>query len=148
MTQAQQIQEARRADISFVVPGIPTPWARAGGRGGIRFTPAKQRSFAAAVKTICAAAMLGAPPLTGPVEMRVMAIYPWPKSWSPRKRAAPGASWKTSRPDIDNCCHKLVADALNGIAWTDDALIVSAHAWKCYGDLPGLRVKITTLVGE
>lgn len=132
------------SEINFVVPGIPTAWARAGAKGAVRFTPAKQRNFMAAVKTICAAAMRGAPPLSGPIEMSVKAAYPWPKSMTPKKRALSGASWKTSRPDADNCA-KIVADAINGIAFQDDAQITSLHVWKVMDDRPGLSVRIVGL---
>lgn len=132
--------------VEFTVPGIPTAWARAGAKGAIRFTPAKQRSFMAAVKTIAAAAMRGAPPLDGPLEMSVKAAYPWPKSATPKKRAQPGALWKTSRPDADNCA-KIVADSLNGIAFQDDAQIASLHVWKVMDDRPGLHVRIAPLGG-
>lgn len=130
--------------IEFTVPGIPVPWARAGGRGKVRFTPAKQKSFMAAVRTIGAAAMQGARPIEGPVELSVRASYPWPKSMSANKRAKPGAHWRTSRPDADNIT-KIIADGLNGIAWGDDAQIVSLHVWKTHGDFPGLQVRIKPL---
>lgn len=130
--------------IEFVIPGVPTAWARAGAKGAIRFTPAKQRSFMAAVRTIGAAAMRGAPPLSGAIELSVKAAYPWPKSATPKKRAVPGAHWKTSRPDADNCA-KIIADALNGIAFQDDAQITSLHVWKVMDDRPSLTVRIVPL---
>jgi Holliday junction resolvase RusA-like endonuclease len=129
--------------ISFTVPGIPTPWARAaGGATRARFTPARQRSAAATITQYCWLAMRGGRPLEGPVCLMVRAIYPWPASWSARKRARPGTQWKTSRPDVDNVCIKIVADALNGVAFIDDAQIVEVHAWKIYGEFPGLQVII------
>lgn len=142
--------ESRRGGpdcISFVVPGEPTPWARAGGgRSVVRFTPAKQRNYMGAVKLFCANAMRGAAPFDGPLSIRVSAVYAWPASMSAKKRSAPGAAWKISRPDIDNCCLKLVADSLNTVAFTDDARICSAHLYKYYGDFPALHVEIRKLV--
>jgi Holliday junction resolvase RusA-like endonuclease len=131
------------ATITFTVPGIPTPWARAaGGATRARFTPAKQRSAAGAIKHLCSLAMRGARPLEGAVSLWVLAVYPWPTSWSGKKRAA--NQRKTSRPDVDNI-GKLLADALNGVAWIDDAQIAVVRLAKVYGDHPGLQVKIEAL---
>lgn len=141
-----EIEAPAAEGFSFVVPGIPTPWARAGGgKSVVRFTPAKQRTAMGALKLICASAMKGAAPFDGPLRLEVIAAYPWPASWSAKKRAAPWARWKTSRPDIDNVCLKIVGDALNGVAWLDDAQIASAHSWKIYDAMPGLRVKVERL---
>lgn len=133
--------------IAFTIPGEAVPWARAGARGAQRFTPPKQRSYAGALKMFCQNAMRGRAPLDGPVELSVLAIYAWPKSMSPRKRALPGAEWKTSRPDVDNLA-KIVADALNTVAWGDDAQVASKHEWKKYGDVPCLQVRIRSLLEE
>lgn len=121
------------------------PWARAGGgKTGHRFTPAKQRSYAGVLKLFCQRAMNGGTPLAGPVELSVMAEWGWPKSWNSKRRNAPGAQWKTSRPDGDNIS-KLVKDALNTVAWADDAQVVSLHVWKRYSETPRLVVKIAPL---
>lgn len=46
----------------------------------------------------------------------------------------------TKKPDLDNIIKCL--DALNGIAWRDDAQIVSILARKTYAETPGLDVVI------
>ncbi len=130
--------------IKFSVPGHIVPWARAGGHGAVRFTPAPQRSFAATIKTLAADAMQGRPPIEGPVELRILAVWPWPKSMSARKRALPCAACKTSKPDSDNV-GKIVKDALNKIAFLDDAQVSDDHIWKRYGDRPGLTVEVRGL---
>lgn len=131
------------ASISFVVPGDPVPFARAGGgKTTSRFTPAKQRNYSGMLRFFCSEAMkvncFG--PIEGPVEVMVRAIYGWPRSWSARKRATLGA-WKTSRSDLSNIV-KLLEDALNSVAWVDDAQIVSLTALKFYSDAPRLEVII------
>lgn len=131
--------------FEFTVPGQPVGWARAGGGKTMhRFTPAAQRNYSVAVKLFCQAAMAGGAPLDGPIAVDIHAVYPWPASWSQRKRALPASRWKVSTPDYDNIC-KLVGDALNTIAWTDDARICSANIRKYYGDLPCLRVRVRKL---
>lgn len=138
--------DATGSIIKFTVPGIPTPWARAGGGSSVvRFTPAKQRSAMGVIKLIGSQAMAGARPLEGPVSLEVVAVYPWPASWSRKRRLEPAAKWKTSRPDVDNVCIKIVADALNGVCFLDDAQIAYVRASKVYGDFPGLTVRIGSL---
>lgn len=110
-----------------------------------RFTPAKQRAAMKAIRLIAQAAMRGASPLEGPIRLEVIGTYPWPATWSARRRREPAAKWKTSRPDFDNALFKLVADSLNGVAWTDDAQIAAAHGWKMYDDMPCLKVKVGAL---
>jgi len=128
--------------IYFVVPGVPTPWARAGSKSGVRFTPAKQRGAMAQVKALCASQMGTMRPMEGPVEMQIRATWTAPASWSAKKREA--ATWKTGHPDADNL-GKLVADSLNGIAFLDDAQVVSLHVWKTYGPRAELAVRIRTV---
>lgn len=131
--------------IEFTVPGEVVPWARSGGgRSVARFTPARQRNYMAVLKDYGATAMNGTAPLDCPVELSVLAIYPWPKSWSTKKRTAPGAEWKTSRPDSDNIV-KIIKDSLNKIAFTDDAVVASQHVWKRYGEVPLVKIKIARL---
>jgi Holliday junction resolvase RusA-like endonuclease len=132
------------ATIAFTVPGLPVAWARAGKSGKVSFTPAKQRSFMADVRTIAAHAMKGADPIAGPVEMAVSFVYPWPASWSEKKRARPGAKYKTSRPDGSNL-RKLIEDAINGVVYVDDALVVSGLDWKFYGASAETRVVVRVL---
>ncbi|MEM7429891.1 MAG: RusA family crossover junction endodeoxyribonuclease [Pseudomonadota bacterium] len=140
--------EARAHDtaITFTVPGDIVPWARTGGgRNAPRFKPKRQRNFTAVLKDFGQKAMGNRSLLDGPCELTIYARYPWPKSWSRKRRAASGG-WKTSTPDTDNIA-KMVKDALNGVVYTDDARICADHYFKFYTDqAPGLTVTIKPLV--
>src|SRR3990167_1877842 len=98
------------SSVAFTIPGDIVPWARAGGHGHMRFTPAPQRSYMAAIRTIAADAMAGRPLMDGPVELIVIATWQWPRAMSAKKRALPYADRKTTRPDAGNTV-KLVEDA-------------------------------------
>ncbi len=125
--------------IEFTVPGEAVPFARSGGgKNTPRFTPAKQRGAMGVVKLFCQRAMQGAAPLQGAIELSIGAYYLRPKS---RREAR----WKTSRPDADNLS-KLIKDALNTVAWRDDAQVVSLHVWKQYSDTARVSVRIVELV--
>lgn len=56
--------------------------------------------------------------------------------------------WHTSRPDIDKLS-RAVLDALTGIVWTDDSLVVCKIATKRYADpteREGAQITVTTYV--
>lgn len=128
--------------ISFCIPGDAVPFARAGANGRRRFTPRRQADFQATVKLFGSRAFAGREPLAGPVSMTMRVTYAVPASWPKWKKAI--AVWKPSKPDGDNL-FKIVADALNGIAWVDDAQIVDLSVQKKYGAVPGTVVSICEL---
>lgn len=128
--------------VAFAIPGEPIAFARSGGNGKVRFTPKRQRDFMAMVKLAACQAMNGSPPLTGPVELKIRAVYRVPTSW-PKKRAA-GARWRTSKPDSDNIA-KIVADACNEIVFGDDAQVASLIVEKIYGPIAGLTISAALL---
>ena len=129
--------------IEIFVPGIPCGWARArGGKTTHHYTADKQRAAGEVIAYGAKAAMKGCPPLTGPVRLNLIAVYPWPKSWSAKKRAA--NPWKVTKPDADNL-QKLPMDSLNGIVWVDDAQVCEWTGAKDYGEMPGLHITITPL---
>ena len=79
----------------------------------------------------------------GAVELIVVAY--WPMTGSPLKRGSRPERFKSARPDADNVL-KSVGDALNGVAFKDDAQVARAIVEKrhCAQDDPdGARVEIT-----
>lgn len=130
--------------ISFIVPGIPVAWARARTHGKIHFTPGKQRMAMSDIKTIAYHFMGDQPLMDGPLSMMIFAVWPWPKSWSEKKKKKQGAHYKTSKPDADNV-GKIVSDSLNGIVFGDDAQVVDLRVIKQYGLTAQTRVVIDTM---
>ena len=53
----------------------------------------------------------------------------------------------TRKPDFDNI-GKVICDALNGIAYRDDAQIVDALVRKFYSDIPRVIVEISDIPYE
>ncbi len=79
-----------------------------------------------------------------PVELTVQAYMAIPASASKKKREQMifGEIRPMKKPDWDNI-GKLVSDALNGIAWHDDAQVVTSIVEKHYtADKPRIEVKI------
>lgn len=81
-------------------------------------------------------------PLVGPIAVDLLLIFPRPKS---RRRKFNKTEPYCQKPDWDNLS-KSICDALNGVAWKDDAQITSARICKrLAGDnvAPGVRITIT-----
>lgn len=71
-----------------------------------------------------AARAVGVKPIDGPVNIQVLALFATPPSLgdAEKEKRISGNAWHTMRPDDDNIA-KLVRDALNGIAYKDDAQV-------------------------
>lgn len=79
-----------------------------------------------------------------PVAVQIIARFVPPKSAS-KKRALQmleGKELPLKKPDVDNIV-KVVADALNGVAYRDDTQIASVTAKKVYSAVEGLDIRIT-----
>ena len=78
-----------------------------------------------------------------PLTLEITAVFAVPESTS-KKRRTQMLAWAilpTKKPDADNIA-KIIADALNGVAWHDDAQITEMHVRKVYGEIPEVRVRI------
>lgn len=77
------------------------------------------------------------------LSLSVMAYMPIPKSASKAVKAKMRsyAIMPTVKPDCDNIL-KLVADALNGIAYDDDKQIVKMTVTKAYSETPRTEIHI------
>lgn len=75
------------------------------------------------------------------LELRVTAYFKIPKSAGKKKREIMllGEVRPTKKPDGDNIL-KAVADALNSVAYKDDACVVDAQIRKFYSDIPRIEV--------
>lgn len=127
----------------FVIHAAPVGKARPRVTSHGTYTPKKTKDYEQRVRNEyglqCRDKYFGGHPLT----VYITAYYPIPKSASKSKREKmlKGLIRPTVKPDNDNV-EKAVCDALNGIAWHDDAQIVDSHCRKWYGEEPCVRVKI------
>ena len=136
----------QRRTIMLSIPGEPKGKGRPrfDGRNGRAYTPEATRTYE---KSICIAywqkygrvVMFG----SGPVDMRIVAYYGVPKSDSKSRRAEKlaGKVRPVKKPDMDNIV-KIVADALNGYAYRDDAQVVGCRVEKYYSDTPRVEIAI------
>ncbi|MFA6167773.1 MAG: RusA family crossover junction endodeoxyribonuclease [Gemmatimonadaceae bacterium] len=137
----------RRLDFYVAITPVGKARARVT-KTGHTYTPDATMKAEADVQWAFKAAFPGHVTHDGPLTILVLATFVVPKSWSKKKRAAAlaGTLRHTSKPDADNVL-KLVKDALNMVAYTDDSAIYDAHVMKCYGDTAGLSVLLGLEVG-
>jgi Holliday junction resolvase RusA-like endonuclease len=76
----------------------------------------------------------------------VYAYFTPPTSWSKKKKMAAecGLLKPTTKPDCDNIL-KVVMDALNGVAWSDDKDVVTVFCMKQYDETARLEVEINEM---
>jgi Holliday junction resolvase RusA-like endonuclease len=134
------------SNVEIMLPGLPRGKGRPRFtvRGGFArtYTDDKTASFEGALRLAGSVAMRGRAPLSGPLALDMVAVFPIPASWSKVKRglAEIGAVRPTGKPDCDNLLK--VIDGLNGVVWVDDSQIVSATIAKCYGPAPELAIRV------
>ena len=130
--------------MRFTVPGEPAGKGRPRmTRAGHAYTPKETASYENLVKLEYQAqggVRFGDGDM---LRMDIHAFYSIPASDSKRKRKMKleGAVRPTKKPDCDNV-GKIIADALNGIAYRDDAQIVEMHIEKYYAGEPRVEVTI------
>jgi len=126
--------------IRFTVPGPAVAWQRtAKSRGGVLFTHPYTRTYQREVRQAAEDAGAGLVMLDGPIALSVK-VYRNP----PAKRVPKFGPWDTRKPDLDNLA-KTIADALNGLAYADDAQICQLTAWKFFGEPERVEIEIWSL---
>ena len=121
--------------LTIEMPGKPTPWARTGGRGNIRFTkPAQREGKKGLIQVFQSVAGKDFMPHDGPVELSMTCYFQMPNKARWWKKAALAKIIPCCKtPDFDNLS-KLVGDGLNQIAWKDDSQIFCGHVEKWWGE--------------
>lgn len=133
--------------LAFTIPGAPQGKARARTcRNGHTYTPDGTVLYENLVKTEFLQQCGRGQRITGDrpaLHMEIVAVYPVPASYSKRNRVAAlsGDMLPAKKPDADNIA-KIIADALNGLAYDDDAQITDLSVMKRYGEEPEVRVKV------
>ena len=126
---------------TFTIPGEPTGKARPRVMKWGAYTPEKTVLYENLVKTAYNGRMM-----EGALCMEIKAKYQIPVSASKKKQEAMRnmQMFPTKKPDCDNVI-KIIADALNKIAYNDDSQIVIAKIEKMYADTPSVEVTLSTL---
>lgn len=116
--------------LVFTVDREPMGQPRARTNGAQRFHAGPIEAYREQIAWCARAA--GARMIEGPVRVTVAAVFAMPASWSKAKADQMLGTPVTKKPDADNVA-KAVLDALNGIAWRDDAAVADLHTSKRWG---------------
>lgn len=133
--------------ITFFVPGKPRGKGRPRFSNGRAYTDEQTRAYeyqiAANYRRIAGKFRFSDDVF---LKVRVRQLMPVPKNASKAKRSAmlEGCIYPSAKPDLDNVI-KAVLDALNGVAYKDDARVVGIYSQKVYGDNPGVLVEISRM---
>lgn len=132
--------------ICFEVPGEPQGKARPRIlRNGRAYTPKKTADYEKAIRKAYQKA--GGQLTELPVRVMIFANYSIPKSTTKAKRARmlSGELRPTKKPDLDNIA-KAVCDALNGVAYKDDAQVCTLVVEKHYKAEPSVHVILGEMI--
>lgn len=133
-------------ETTFVVYGEPQGKARPRfTRGGRTYTPKKTVDYE---RQIRAAYQLADGAMTEfPVSVTISALYGIPKSASKAKvqRMLSDEILPCKKPDLDNIA-KCVCDALNSVAYKDDAQVCNLMVKKRYSQEPCIVVTIKEMI--
>lgn len=137
--------------IQFVIMGEPQGKGRPRfARSGHTYTPEKTAAYEKAAALAYKRRYQGKSFEKGvPLEMRIRAYCKVPQSASKAKRAdmLSGMIRPIKTPDADNIA-KIICDALNGVAYHDDAQIVRIAVEKYYGATGYVEVALKEIKGD
>lgn len=137
----------------FTVFGKPfgkqRPKATIRGKHAGVYTPKETTEYEKLVVAMFKQAYPNTKPIEGEVRATIVAFYPIPKSTSKKKtKLMKEHQLKPMvKPDIDNVC-KIICDALNGVAYTDDSHITAVSIAKYYSETPRVEVKIEEVMNN
>lgn len=131
--------------IEFTVPGEPQGKARPRVTRYGTYTPKKTVDYEKAIKNAFLSA--GGRRTESPVKLSITAYYKIPKSASKAKTSSMecGEILPIKKPDLDNIA-KCVCDALNGVAYKDDAQVCWLKVSKKYSDDPKIEVTVREVI--
>ncbi|MDR0905803.1 MAG: RusA family crossover junction endodeoxyribonuclease [Oscillospiraceae bacterium] len=128
--------------IEFDVPGQPFGKQRPR-FAGHAYTPPETVAYEEKIKWAFRAAHGKQFDKGIPLTLQIFAGYPIPKSVSKVRREAMirDEAMPIVKPDLDNVL-KIVADALNKLAYADDAQVCEMYVRKYYAEVPKLHIVI------
>lgn len=136
--------------IVFEIPGEPMGKARPRVVDGHAYTPSRTKAYEETVRLAYKQAVKDRPDgerfwdEDAQLSIQIAAFYQLPKRVSRQMRGAmlSGKERPKKKPDLDNVL-KIVADALNGLAYHDDSQIVYMVAGKFWAATPYVWVTIS-----
>lgn len=132
--------------VEFTIPGPPRgkgrPRFRTAGKYVKTYTPEQTATYENLVRVTYQTQCRGKA-LDGPILAEITGYFPIPASVSKKKHAemASGKIKHTKKCDCDNLA-KIILDALNQIAYKDDAQVSDLIVRKRYSETPRVTVRL------
>lgn len=136
--------------MKIIIPGVPVgkgrPKFSTFNGHAVAYTPEKTVNYENLVKLSFQQTGETSFDKDAMLRANIVAYFPIPKSTSKKKRELIelGLIQPTKKPDLDNIA-KVILDALNGLAYYDDAQVCQLEIMKCYSDTPRAEVIINTV---
>lgn len=131
--------------LDLFIPGRPAPQGSKRHVGGGRLIESSKHVAPWRTTVAWAAAQAyDAAPIDGPVLLRMDFVMPRPTS-TPKRRTPAAIKY----PDLDKLI-RAAGDALSGIVWRNDSMVVDMRATKRLAELdekPGMRVRVRAAAG-
>jgi len=83
-------------------------------------------------------------PFKSALKVKITFVFPPLKNWTKKKLDALEAGekfYKTTKPDLTDNLMKGTMDAMNGIIFTDDAIIAKVESEKIFGSVPRIEIE-------
>lgn len=128
----------------FIIPGKPQPKQRARVTATHTYTPTETVEAEDTIRWLAKQAGVTMAEKGAPIRLTVRFYFQVANSWSKKLQQSRLGVWHTVKPDTDNLI-KLIKDALNGIAYADDAQVCSERIDKYYADESYTVVQIEKL---
>lgn len=134
-----------KSKILFIVPGQPQGKLRARWSPHGTHTPQKTVNYETYIKEMFVISYPDFVPLEGALTINISAWVMIPKATSKKKRRLMEERIlrPTKRPDFDNII-KVVADALESLAYKNDNQIVTSVFHKWFSERPRLEIEVYT----
>ena len=135
--------------VTFIVEGEPTGKGRhRTTKKGLNYTPRETVIYENWVKSVYIN-RVGEKILKGPIKAHIEAYYTIPKGKSKNAKVQmqKGIIRPIKKPDCDNVA-KAILDALNNIAYKDDAQVVELSVSKYYADMGFIKITLEELEPE
>jgi len=138
--------------VNFVVEGNPFGKERPRAtRGGVIYTPSKTKNYEQCVMDAYFVKYHNQIIFEEkqPLEVQIIAYYPIPKSCTKKDRYEMENNLVVpmKKPDLDNV-EKIIMDALNTVAYHDDAQVAKITSEKYYSNEPRVEVTVRRLQRE
>ena len=130
--------------VNFAAKGDPQGKGRPRfNRNGAVYTPEKTAHYEEYIRLKYIQQCGKTFPEGAQLRLSIVAYFKIPEgtSWKRRAKMLAGEIRPAIKPDGDNIM-KIIADALNGVAYKDDKVIVSWRCEKWYGEVAGVFVSV------